>query len=137
MLKKLLFICCAVVLLTACPGEPLADLKIINQSDEDILWTVELERFGEWYETVSHPWTNELGEINYGTSLILRGDTFHKFLGTQSNLKIGWIKYCLFNYDSVKTIPWQRICDERIILKEVRFDTWEDFEKCNFEITYP
>ncbi|MDR1172670.1 MAG: hypothetical protein LBL24_09475 [Bacteroidales bacterium] len=49
----------------------------------------------------------------------------------------GWIKYWLFNYDSVNTIPWERICAERIILKEVTFNTWEDYERCNFEIAYP
>ena len=140
MLKKSLFICCIAVLLTACP-EPLpqATLQIINQSSEDIVWTLKLERNGEWYEYPSNPWCHSKG-CHYDNSLILRGqiyyDTFNSD-GVQSNLKRGWIKYYLFNYDSVKTIPWERICEERMILKEVKFDTWEDFERCNFKITYP
>jgi hypothetical protein len=77
---------------------------------------------------------------NIDKNKILRRETYdHCFNseGIQTTLQKGWIKYWLFNYDSIRTIPWQRICEERIILKEVQFDTWEDFERCNFEITYP
>ena len=46
-------------------------------------------------------------------------------------------KYYLFNLDSVRTIPWERIRDERIILKEVIFNSLEEMEACDFTITYP
>jgi hypothetical protein len=45
--------------------------------------------------------------------------------------------YYLFNLDSIRTIPWERIRDERIILKEVIFHSWEEMEACDFTITYP
>ena len=138
MLRNVVFVCCVAVILTACPEEsPYETLRFVNQSNEDIVWTLKLERSGEWYKSPSSPWCHNKG-CEYG--VILREESYDHRLysdGVKINLKMGWIKYYLFNYDSVKTIPWQRICDERIMLKEVRFDTWDDFENCNFEITYP
>lgn len=127
------------LLLTACP-EPLPEkdtsLKIVNNSEEDILWLFGFEQDGEWYEISSiNPWIEK-----FDIYRILRGKTYVDSFnsdGVQFNLRKGWIKYYLFNYDSISTIPWQRICDERIILKEVVFNSWEDYERCNFEITYP
>ena len=141
MLKKLFFICCVAVLLTACP-EPLPEddayLRIVNNSEEDVFWFFSFERFGEWNEMTSVDVDSWLKKQE--TYIILRRNTHIRGFNssaTKENLRRGWIKYYLFNYDSVKTIPWERIREERIILKEVRFDTWEDFERCNFEITYP
>jgi len=131
---KYIIICCVAVTLTACP-KPFTweTIMIINNSDEDILWKFNLN--AEWYDSPSI--SSWLERDKY---IILRGDTAYESIGIegiQTNLRKGWIKYYFFNLDSIKTIPWQRICDERIILKEVRFDSWEDFERCNFEITYP
>ena len=138
MFRKFVVICCVMVLLTACPEsmpEKDVSIRIVNNSEEDIVWLLGLGWLEEWYEITTNPW----GE-KYDNKLILRGeiyiDRFNSYIARQ-NLKRGWKKYYLFNLDSVKTIPWKRICDERIILKEVRFDSWEDFERCNFEITYP
>jgi len=138
MLKKLFFIFCFAVLLTACPEPlPLATINIINQSQEDIFWLRSSKVTSEWYEINSiESWLKK-----HDTYVILRGNSSKDVLnsdGIKCNLRNdGWFKYTLFNYDSIKTIPWQRICEERIILKEVRFDSWEDFESCNFTITYP
>ena len=125
-------------ILVACPthiDENDFSLKIVNNSEEDIVWMVGFERLEEWYNIPSDPWAGK-----YDNSLILGGNTHTRGFNssaTKENLRRGWIKYYLFNYDSVKTIPWERICEERMILKEVKFDTWEDFERCNFKITYP
>jgi len=140
MLKKLVFICCVAVLLTSC-GEPIPEddtfLTIVNDSDEDIFWLRRAEQNGEWYEILSiHSYMG--GDID--DQKILRGKTYEHGFNSEvikTALQKGWIKYYLFNLDSLKTIPWERICAERIILKEVTFNTWEDFERCNFEITYP
>jgi len=135
MFKNVIIICCIAVTLTSCPKpSPRITVRIVNNSNEDILWMCRIESNGEWYEIPSHPWTNKFGEKDYGLSLIKSGIIFeHKLTEAyKDHLKKGWSKYYFFNYDSVETIPWQRICDERIILKEVRIDTWEDFE-----ITYP
>jgi len=124
-----------VLLLTSCPKKEYVAISIINNSDEDILWLFGLKKFGEWYEITSiNPW------LESDKYIILRRDTYIDRFGSaaiKSHMRNGWYKYCLFNLDSLKTIPWERICAERIILKEVTFNTWEDFEKCNFEITYP
>jgi hypothetical protein len=85
-------------------------------------------------ENISNPW-QDLEE-----SLIPSGKNYSEqfFIYTvQYYLERGWRKYYLFNYDSVATIPWSRIRDERIILKEVTFHSWEEMEACNFTITYP
>jgi len=125
-----------VFIFTSCPKNERVALSIINNSDEDILWLFRLKEFGEWYEISSI--NSYLGNIE--KNKIPRGDTYiDKFNSDaiKSHLEKGWYKYYIFNYDSIKTIPWKRICDERIILKEVTFNSWDDFERCNFEITYP
>jgi hypothetical protein len=106
----------------------------MNQSNEDIFWLRGSEQYGEWYEIPSIH--SHMGNID--KQKILSGDTYTQvFTDLKTALEKGWIKYWLFNYDSVNTIPWERICAERIILKEVTFNTWEDYERCNFEIAYP
>ena len=138
MLRKFVIICCVVVLFAACPETLPKDdtfLRMVNNSDEDIFWFFGFERFNDWYEIQPpNPW------LEYDKYIILRGETYVRGFNsgaTKNNLQRGWIKYYLFNFDSVKAIPWERICAERIILKEVEFNSWEDFERCNFEITYP
>ena len=140
MVKLVRFIAIAglAIFLTACPETVIVRdvaVSITNNSKEDIIWLFRLETSGDINAIFKNPWGEE-----YDFSTIHKGCTFvDKW--SSDNIKYyldrGWIKYYLFNYDSIKSISWQRICDERIILKEVRFDTWEDFEKCNFEITYP
>ena len=127
-----------VFLMTACPETmPEIDTSfyIINNSEEDILCFFRFEGRGEWYEINSiDSW------LKHDENIIFKGEIFINRFNSgvaKANFKSGWKKYYIFNLDSVKNIPWQRICDERIILKEVRFDSWEDFERCNFEITYP
>ena len=137
MFKNVIIICCIAVILTDCEYLPHATVVIVNNSDEDILWIRSAKVTDEWYEISSIDSWLEREDGKY--VVLSKNSSFDRFNsdGVKSNLEKGWFKYTLFNLDSVKTIPWQRICDERIILKEVRFDTWEDFERCNFEITYP
>ena len=130
-----------VIILTACPThkDDYYDvfIKIFNNSKEDIVWLSRLEFSGEWYEISSIDSWIEKYDNRY---IILRGNTyiFENYSdAVKFNLRRGWIKYYLFNLDSIRTIPWNRICEERIILKEVTFNSWEDFERSNFEITYP
>jgi hypothetical protein len=52
-------------------------------------------------------------------------------------LKTDSITCYLFNYDSIKNIPWSRIRDEKIYVKKVVFHSWEEMEACNFTIIYP
>ena len=137
MLRNYVIICCIAFFLTAClKFHPWATVQIINHSNEDIFWLTRSEQNGEWYEILSiHSYMGDIEKHK-----ILRGEAFEdgfNSAGIQTTLQKGWIKYYLFNFDSIKTIPWERICTERIILKEVTFNTWEDFERCNFEITYP
>lgn len=135
MYKKVILFCCISAAVLSCRNGPWGTVMIVNNSDEDILWKFSLQRSGEWYDSPSISSWLERDEY-----IILRGDTAYERIrnaGLEENLTIGWIKYYFFNLDSIKTISWQRICAERIILKEVVFNTWEDFEACNFTITYP
>jgi hypothetical protein len=115
---------------------PWETVQIINLSDEDILWLFRSEQNGEWYEISSIE--EYFGKVD--KNVIRSKETYNQGFnsyGIKITLEKGWIKYYLFNYDSVKTIPWKRICDERIILKEVTFNSWEEMEASNFEIIYP
>ena len=90
---------------------------------------------------------NEINEIywgnNYNTSKRIIPpnsfaiDEFNIATEKSANFDKHPRRYYLFNLDSVRTIPWERIRDERIILKEVIFNSWEEMEACDFTITYP
>jgi hypothetical protein len=109
-------------------------MKIENKSDADIVW---LALFEEMSDINTHSYTYWQQHITdymipkYSTGI----ECFSRNV-MQSYLKKGWRKYYLFSYDSIKSIPWERIRNERIILKEKTFYSWEDMENHNFKITY-
>lgn len=123
--------------LTGCPQHPEDDrfVNIENKSEQTLIWFKYYERMGNpsdesesWWgnyedDYIIHPFSSVRDSLNSNSQ--------------QTILGYGWIKYYLMNYDSLQTIPWERIMEERIYVKEVTFERWEDFEKCNFTITYP
>ncbi|NOQ27307.1 MAG: hypothetical protein GQ564_18250 [Bacteroidales bacterium] len=125
--------------LTGCPEEfPENDsaIELINNSDEDIIWcgydhliisdTSQLNG--------SFPWR----EVENDKIVKSASYSYEFYSGNMKDLlNDGWLQFYFLNYDSVATIPWERIRDENIILKKVYFETWEDLEACNFTITYP
>lgn len=128
-----------ITLFTGCPEElPEVDkfIILINNSDEDIVWyginnfvTSDTSNVNE-----SFPW-RDVEDYK-----IAKGDTFYYGINVDSFRDLiddGWEQYYFLNYDTVLTVPWERIRDENIILKKVYFETWEDLEACNFTITYP
>ena len=46
----------------------------------------------------------------------------------------GWLIYCFFDYDTLKTVPWNRIRDEYIIINRIDFDTWEEILRSEFTV---
>jgi hypothetical protein len=80
-------------------------------------------------------WGNKYDDSTIPPNLFLLDEFITS--NVKRHLQKGAITYYLFSLDSVRTIPWERIRDERIILKEVVFHTWEEMEACNFTITYP
>ena len=135
-------------ILSGCPSDDyqVAIFKIVNNSDRNILWTTAGD-LKDLSEMENNPWiTNGYGEVisnmlevKKEVSYIKAGDSYEYFIteGHKETLKRRSIIYYFFDYDSVCVIPWKRIRDEHIILKEVVFTTWEEMEACNFEITYP
>jgi hypothetical protein len=117
-------------------GEHDAFITIDNMSDENIVWCSFVAQ-NDITGTSKSYWGDEI-EDKY---IVLKGNVQkHSFYSEsmKSNFKNGgWQKYYLFNHDSLRTIPWERIRDERIILKEVTFNSWEEMEACGFTITYP
>lgn len=125
--------------LTGCPEsfpEDDGTIELINNSDEDIVWlfighfiTSDTSRLFE-----SYTW----GELE--DSKIAKKTTYSYSIYTVSIKEVldeGFLQFYFLNYDTVLTVPWERIRDENIILKKVYFETWEDLEACNFTITYP
>ena len=112
-------------------------IMLINNSDEDIVWYGTSHRLTSDTSMVyeSTPWGGEIE--NYK---IIKGTSYSYGINSSSIKNLldeGWTQFYYFNYDSVLTIPWERIRDENIILKKVYFETWEDLEACDFTITYP
>ncbi|NOQ27303.1 MAG: hypothetical protein GQ564_18230 [Bacteroidales bacterium] len=137
-LIKLGILIFSVFLISSCDEFPDHDafIEIINNSNEDIVW-IQLSNVtvnDTLTLTESLPWSN-INEkiIPSGTEIK------HDFIASnvQKRLSTGWFVYYLFSYDSLMTIPWERIRDEHIVLKQVYFETWEDMEACDFTITYP
>jgi hypothetical protein len=137
----------------SCPKDTAdTDFRIVNNSNEDILWTFSFRdktyNSGDLEDWQNCPWTTNVSGNSVGTIEDEKSSPFYIKAGAimedrlkshriKEILSYGWMKYYLFNYDSVATIPWSRIRDERIILKEVTFHSWEEMESCNFTITYP
>jgi hypothetical protein len=126
-------------LLTACPGDPIEHdmfLKIINNSEQDIVW---LFVFGKNFNQIDTYYWGDKDKTDDDLILSGKEDIYGFYSGNMTfNLKkYKSISFYLLNYDSVMTVPWNRIRDERIFLKEITFNTWEDFEACDFKIVYP
>ena len=123
-----------VVCFSGCPREFPMDggLKLENNSEETIIYAFYV--FETFENTKENYWGGQYSkeDIIYPHDCLIR-----KFnIGRESQATYPR-KYYLFNLDSVKTISWERLRDERIILKEVIFNSWEEMEACNFTITYP
>ena len=135
---RLVLFCFVLMTIMACPEQfPEADssVKIVNHSNKEIVWFFCFEEVGDISESSKFLWGNEVDKYIIHTNYVAE-HTFYSG-NIQTILERGWMKYYLFNLDSIQTIPWERIRDERIILKEVKFNSWEEMEKCNFTITYP
>ena len=138
-LVKLGFLILSLVMLCGCPEYiPELDMgiNIVNNSREDIVWLgLDDQILNDTSKLVEkYPWRDIEDYVISSGNMIT--DDFNsdnmKYL-----LNEGWIMIFLFSYDSIMTIPWDRIRDENIFLKKVYFETWEDMEACNFTITYP
>ena len=131
-------------LFIGCPGEefPPDDMgiNIINNSNIEIVFYTQSIRNAVIDTSLNDelPWGNI---NNIDSSYIVLPHTSYLHTYYSKNLKTlleqGWIHYYIFNFDSIKTISWERIRNEYIVAKRIDFDTWEDLEECNFTITYP
>jgi len=121
----ILIFCCG------CPEKPMDGKMIIeNNSNDTIIYAFYIS--GPLENTKENYWGH-----NYSKSTIFPNSfAIHEF-STISAKHVLPRRYYLFNLDSIRTIPWERIRDERIILKEVIFYSWEEMEACDFTITYP
>lgn len=130
-----------------CPEElPEHDLtiQIENNTNETIVFFAPIEPVGKTKEAFDTTLTEEFpwGDINSITNQYI---VKPKSIGIETYftyhmkdvLNRGYMQYYIFNYDSLITIPWERIRDEYIVAKRVDFDTWEELEDANFTVTYP
>ncbi|NOQ27301.1 MAG: hypothetical protein GQ564_18220 [Bacteroidales bacterium] len=138
-LIKLGIVIFSMFLLCGCPDElPMDDafIKIVNNSGDNIVWSYlsNTTAIDTSILSESLPWRNLNDYIIYAGETYIQAFNKEGFISILEN---GWYQYYLFSYDSLITIPWERIRDENIILKKVYFETWEEMEACNFTITYP
>ena len=121
-----------VVLFCSCPYDPEnqfdGELIIKNNSNDTIIYAFYVS--GPIENSKRNYWGYDYSKNTIPPNQYLI-DEFNK----DSPVLPIW--YYLFNLDSIRTIPWERIRDERIILKEVIFNSLEDMEACDFTITYP
>jgi hypothetical protein len=125
--------------LTGCPESFPEDdgaILLINNSDEDIVWffishggTKDTSQLSD-----SYPWS-EIEDYKIAKKTIYSYSIYT--VSIKEVLDERFLQFYFLNYDTVLTVPWERIRDENIILKKVYFETWEDLEECDFTITYP
>jgi hypothetical protein len=126
------------VFFSSCPPKEFpmdGGLKFENNSNETVIYAFYVSETFE--NTENNYWGGQYTSKNVilPNSYLIREFSIERERASFKNLPQK--RYYLFNLDSVKTIPWERIRDERIILKEVIFNSWEEMEACNFTITYP
>lgn len=135
------------LLLMGCPEElPEHDLtiQIKNNTNETIVFFAPIAPVGKTNEafdttlTEVFPWGDASSIANEN---IVKPNSIgletHFTYHMQDVLNQGFMHYYIFNYDSLISIPWERIRDEYIVAKRVDFDTWEELEAADFTVTYP
>jgi len=137
---KVLYLGLISIILTGCPHDvdDIQDVRINNDSD------IELVFYKRYISTTTldtllsedFPWANEISDY-YVISPYTSKDIREVKSNLEHVLTNGLYQYFIFNYDSIKNIPWERIRDEYIVAKRVDFDTWEELEAADFTITYP
>ena len=128
---KLIYGLVIVVFLCSCPEKQFdGELIIKNNSNDTIIYAYYISESFEKSKEIY--WGN-----NYNNSKKIIPPNGYVIDEFDINSPVLPIWYYLFNLDSIRTIPWERIRDERIILKEVIFNSLEDMEACDFTITYP
>lgn len=135
------------LLFIGCPEEfPEHDLtiQIKNNANETIVFFAPISSIGKTSKNVDTTLTKEFpwgDATNIANENIIKPysmglETYFTY-HIQDVLKRGFMHYYIFNYDSLISIPWERIRDEYIVAKRVDFDTWEELEAVDFTITYP
>jgi hypothetical protein len=128
------------LIFSGCPEEFPEDdiyIKVINDTDKEIVYysrpvlssnidTLLSEKF----------YWGSLDQIDSASIIQPNSVTLDWFYSgnLKSILEQGWIIYCFFDYDTLKTVPWNRIRDEYIIINRIDFDTWEEFLRSEFTV---
>lgn len=128
------------IILTGCPHdlEDVQEITISNNSDNQLVFYKEYKNQSvlDTALNINSPWQNGISDF-----YIIKAHSSKEIKEVKSNLEFvlynGRYQYFLFDYDTITTIPWDRIRDEYIVAKRIDFDTWEDLENCNFKIEYP
>jgi len=136
------------LLLYGCPEKlPVKDteLKIINNSDDTLIYIGKISSDNN-IDTLFYnnfPWSTNENNWGYNdviNSLIMPHSTYIDAFNS-NNVKgiLGKknVYYFIFNYRTVRNLPWSNIYNEYKIVKRADFNTWADFENCGFIITIP
>lgn len=148
MICKIGIACSMLFTLTSCPDDSERDLTLyfVNNSEEKLVFFQEVKAIGRTssiFDTTlweDFPW-GDIQSLEKDTNWVVNSYTtgFRNYYPDhlQDALNRGYIHTFIFNYDSLVTIPWERIRDEYIVAKRVDFDTWEELEAADFTVTYP
>jgi len=135
------------LLLYGCPEKmPMddAELKLINNSDDTLIFYFNITDDNN-IDTLfcnEFPWSKNTN-WSYGDVkkwLIMPHSTYIDAFNSNSLKDILSKKnvyYFIFNYRTVRNLPWSNIYNEYKIVKRADFNTWADFENCGFIITIP
>jgi hypothetical protein len=137
-IKKIFIGLIIMMLFSGCPYDPEWELDggiiIENNSNETIIYGCLMSR--DLKDIEKNYWGGQYGKYTVFPNSLAKYE-FNIAREKAADFERLPRRYYLFNLDSVKTIPWERIRDEQIILKKVIFNSWEEMEACNFTITYP
>ena len=128
-----------IFLTTGCPLEegPYHDMEeyVINNSQETIIWGIKagsnINDTSLWGSIPWEPIEKFAMLPGYVDTVSFGSHSTKEFYNDKC------LHYYFFYYDSVATIPWNRIRDEYIVAKRVTISSWEEYEEMDYTITFP
>lgn len=125
--------------LSGCPGSlsDIIDIKFINNTNYTLIVYCNIREGSDTLLSETTPWPNGIEK----TENLLKPHSSQTSRFFESHIRNGTLKgtynFIFFDADTIKTVPWERIRDEYIVIKRVSIHSMDEFYKYNYVISVP
>ena len=125
--------------LSGCPGSisDMIDIKFVNNTDHTLIVHYAIREGSDTLLSETTPWPDGIKK----TDNVLEPHSSKISGFFESHIRNGTLKgsynFIFFDVDTIKSVPWERIRDEYIVVKRVSIHSMEEFYKYNYVISVP